>query len=104
MARCARSFLFVLPLLVLTVPSLAQVAWVKKYDDALKQAADQEKFIVIDISASWCGYCRKMAREVYPDKEFIDFSRAHVFMRLEKDPDNPGARELMKALDKMERR
>ena len=36
-----RPCLFVLPLLVLSVPSLAQVAWVKKYDDALKQAADR---------------------------------------------------------------
>ena len=87
-----RPCLFVLPLLVLSVPSLAQVAWVRKYDDALKQAADQKKFVVLDISASWCPYCRKMAREVYPNKEFIDFSRAHVFMRLFLDTDAEGRR------------
>ena len=87
-----RPCLSVLPLLVLSVPSLAQVAWVRKYDDALKQAADQKKFVVLDISASWCPYCRKMAREVYPNKEFIDFSRAHVFMRFFLDTDAEGKR------------
>ena len=87
-----RLSLLLLPILVLTVPSPAQVAWVKKYDDALKQAAEQKKFVVIDFSASWCGYCRKMAREVYTDKEFIDFSRTHVFMRLFLDKDAEGSR------------
>jgi hypothetical protein len=41
--------LFVLaPTLVRT-----QVAWVKDFDSALKQAAREDKFIVLDISASW---------------------------------------------------
>jgi hypothetical protein len=31
----------------------AQVAWVKDFNTALKQAAAEKKFIVLDISASW---------------------------------------------------
>ncbi len=31
----------------------AQVSWVKSFDAALKQAAKEKKFIVLDISASW---------------------------------------------------
>ena len=31
----------------------AQVAWVKSLDEALKQAAKDKKFIVLDISATW---------------------------------------------------
>ena len=31
----------------------AQMAWVKNFDDALKQASSEKKFIVLDISASW---------------------------------------------------
>ena len=30
-----------------------QIAWIKDYDTALKQAAKEQKFIVLDISASW---------------------------------------------------
>jgi hypothetical protein len=45
----------VIPLLFLLAPVLAaaQVAWVKDFNAALKQAARENKFIVLDISASW---------------------------------------------------
>ena len=33
--------------------ALAQVAWVKNFDAALKQAAKEKKFLILDISASW---------------------------------------------------
>ena len=33
--------------------SRAQVAWVTDFDEALKQAAEKEQWIVLDISASW---------------------------------------------------
>jgi len=42
------SFLFLAPVL-----SLAQVAFVKDFNEALQQAAREKKFIVLDISASW---------------------------------------------------
>ena len=36
--------------------------------------------------------CRKMTREVYPNEEFIEFSRNHVFMRVFQDKEPEGAR------------
>ena len=79
-----------LALLLLSVPSFAEVAWVKSFDEALKQAGAQKKFVVLDMSASWCGYCRRMAREVYPDPEFVEYSRNQVFVRLFADTDAEG--------------
>jgi thiol:disulfide interchange protein len=77
--------------LLLCVSSFAaEVAWVKDYDAALKQAAEQNKFVVLDMSASWCGFCRRMAREVYPDPEFVAFSRSQIFVRLFADTDALG--------------
>lgn len=47
-------FLAALALVVLApVFAIAQVAWVKDFDTALKQAAKEKKFIVLDISATW---------------------------------------------------
>ena len=43
----------VLPVLLLAPALLAEVAFVKSYGDALKQAAREKKFVVLDISASW---------------------------------------------------
>jgi hypothetical protein len=47
------------PAMVLTfsllapVLATAQITWVQNFDDALKQAAKEKKFIILDISASW---------------------------------------------------
>ncbi len=81
-----------LALLLLSVSSFAEVAWVKTYDEALKQAGAQKKFVVLDMSASWCGFCRRMAREVYPSPEFVEFSRTQVFVRLFADTDAEGTK------------
>jgi hypothetical protein len=40
--------IFFLPIL-----SNAQIAWVKSFDTALRQAKAENKYIYLDISASW---------------------------------------------------
>ena len=39
--------------MIAPVIATAQVAWVKSYSTALKQAAKEKKFIILDISATW---------------------------------------------------
>jgi hypothetical protein len=52
--RYRKIFLAALVLVALApVFAGAQVAWVKDFDAALKQAAKEKEFIVLDISASW---------------------------------------------------
>lgn len=41
-------------------------------DQALPIAKEQGKFIFIDFYTSWCGYCKKMDRDVFSKKEVID--------------------------------
>ena len=42
-------------LIFVCIPVLAveQMTWARSFDAALKQAAKEKKFIVLDISASW---------------------------------------------------
>jgi hypothetical protein len=54
MIRLQRSLaVFLSVLFLIPVFSAAQVAFVKDFNAALKQAAREKKFIVLDISASW---------------------------------------------------
>ncbi len=45
--------IFLAVFLIAPVVSLAQVAWVKDFNAALRQAEREKKFIVLDLSASW---------------------------------------------------
>ncbi|MCU0858397.1 MAG: thioredoxin family protein, partial [Pontiellaceae bacterium] len=57
--------------------------WQTDYDAALKQAAAENKYVLIDFSGSdWCGWCIKLDDEVFSQKEFIDYASANLICLL----------------------
>jgi len=68
----------------------AQVNWITSFEEAKEIATRENKFIVVDVSASWCGPCRKMALEVHTDPAFISFTENNVFMLVDEDKDTVG--------------
>jgi thioredoxin-related protein len=42
------------------------VQW-KSYSEALRDAKTSHRKIVIDVYTTWCGWCKKMDRDVYAD-------------------------------------
>lgn len=83
---------YLLLLILFHYPLLGQVSWIPKLDQAKDLAREKEQYIILDISADWCPPCQRMAREVYPDPEFIEFSRSQVCMLLDADKDSEGIR------------
>lgn len=43
------------------------------WDETLALAKKENKPIFLDISASWCGYCKKMKSKVYTDAEVANY-------------------------------
>lgn len=43
------------------------------WGDALKEAKAQEKIIFVDAYAVWCGPCKQMAKNVFPDDKVGEF-------------------------------
>jgi len=45
--------------------------WTDDYEAALKRAAAEKKLVLADFSGSdWCGWCKRLDREVFDTKEF----------------------------------
>ena len=45
--------------------------WTDDYDAALRRAAAENKLVLADFSGSdWCGWCKKLDKEVFDTEEF----------------------------------
>ena len=62
------------------------------FDEALKVAAKENKLVFIDFYTDWCGPCKKMAKDVFPQKMVGDFMNAK-FVNLKLNAEKEG-REL----------
>ena len=47
------------------------------FDEAVLQAESTGKFILIDIYAPWCGWCRRMQQEVYTNADLVVYVQDH---------------------------
>lgn len=49
----------------------AKIQWHQWSNEAFTLAAEQNKLILLDISAEWCQFCKKMKAVTYQDPEVI---------------------------------
>ena len=45
--------------------------------DALSQAKKEGKLVFIDCYTTWCGPCKHLAKEIFPQREVGDFYNSH---------------------------
>lgn len=74
--------LFILPLI--NIQSQGIEFFEGSWEEALQLAEEEEKLIFVDCYAEWCGPCKRMAAQVFPDQKVGDFFNAN-FINLKWD-------------------
>ncbi len=79
-------------LFVLSIPVFALAQGINffhgTWSEAMAQAKTEQKLIFVDAYASWCGPCKRMAANVFPDPQVGDYFNAN-FVNLKIDMEKP---------------
>ena len=59
--------------------SAAPVAW-RGWNEGLAAAAGGSKPVIVDVYTDWCGWCKRMDRDVYAKSEVSDYLNQHFVM------------------------
>ncbi len=65
-----------------------QLRWLT-IDDALTSAAQENKKIVLDVYTDWCGWCKRMDRDVYANQEVAAYMN-EKFIAAKMNPEKSG--------------
>ncbi|NBV32940.1 MAG: thioredoxin family protein [Proteobacteria bacterium] len=59
----------------------AKPGWTENFEQAQKQAASEQKFMLLDFTGSdWCGWCIKIDKEVFAKQDFKSFSEKRLML------------------------
>lgn len=81
--------LFVLSFLVSSTSNIcgAEIKWAKSFDEAVRIAKQKKMPLMIDVYTDWCGWCKRLDKDVYTNKDVLVLSEKFVCFKLNPETD-----------------
>jgi thiol:disulfide interchange protein len=90
------AILILVAVLGVCVSARAAVEWQRNYKAALQKAKSENKLVMLDIYAEWCGPCKILDKNTFSNKDVeARLSKEFVAVKIDLDR-SPEARELAK--------
>ena len=71
------------------------IRWIESYAQGRVLAAQSNRLLLVHFGAEWCGPCKRMEANVFPDAELGKYvSENYVAVKIDVDQDSQTAREL----------
>lgn len=74
-------------------PAAPEIVWLTSTDDAAKKSAETGKPILIDFTAEWCGWCKKLDEDTYTDGWVRQEAERFIPLRVDVDKDQAFAQK-----------
>jgi thiol:disulfide interchange protein len=88
--------LILLGVLTVCASARAAVEWQRNYKSALQKAKSENKLVMVDIYAEWCGPCKFLDKNTFSAKEVMaKLSNGFIAVKIDLDK-SPEAMELAK--------
>ncbi|MEO8504119.1 MAG: thioredoxin family protein [Acidobacteriota bacterium] len=65
--------------------------WITKVGPATAEAKRSGRPILVDLYASWCGWCKELDRQVYSTPRFQEYARKFVLLRVDTEDGGEGS-------------
>ncbi len=74
-------------------PAEEATVWHLDLDNALADARASDRLILIDLTADWCGWCKKLERDTFADRAFRSYADGRfVLLRVDVEDGAEGSR------------
>lgn len=64
-------------------PAPTRIVWLDTLDAGLKQAKQSSRLVMVDFYTDWCGWCKKLDKDTYTDKQVLQVSGKIVAVKLD---------------------
>jgi len=79
-------FLILCTVIITASTRAAPVDWEHNYDHALEKAKKDKKLVMVDLYTDWCGWCKKLDRDVYTNAQ-VEEKLAKDFVSVKINPE-----------------